>query len=566
MTGARTSVVRQGVTKTGARTSLVRRAVTMTGARTSVVRGIASLSSRFPSRCRLVARLSSSNVSAREKGRPFWHPSPRVSKGKLTRQELGWLLTQEAQGAAERLRKGVTALTQAPPPPGADGTDATGVDATLSALDDAMRMLSNLHNRPSNVRGRRGRIDLASLLWEVAPEARVSIEPGSGTEVHGDESEFRRMLHVMLGHGSGSGSVVTIRREGDEVVIGVVLGPDSSVTAETERAWLARMAIRYGGRYELVGSQEVLALPAEGIDARDDVAKLRKELDEARKQGEAYARELAAVWAAGDEPLAPSSYPPPATPAADRHGAVARLSGGVAATLRSLVSPVARQLGELRTQLAASARKSSPDLEAAARGDLEEQLESIRRKLVAVQEFVAELAAVGESDPHELQRQVDLVEIVRAEARALDARIARTGVDVQVLVVPESATRAPARVSPRSIGVLVRELLAHAIAATPRGGRVTVTLHAPGGVAQEEGLGSRIVIDDGGTIMPAAARRSLLGLEVEPGTFGRPSGVGLFVAAEIAAAQGALLEIADVPVQSGHGGGVRVTVTFPRSV
>ena len=94
---------------------------------------------------------------------------------------------------------------------------------------------------------------------------------------------------------------------------------------------------------------------------------------------------------------------------------------------------------------------------------------------------------------------------------------------------------------------------------------MTVDLHAAGAPGQDEGLGSRIVIDDGGTIMPATARRSLLALEVEPGTFGRPSGVGLFVAAEIAAAQGALLEIGDAPVQDGHGGGVRVTVTFPRS-
>ena len=482
-----------------------------------------------------------------------------MSKGKLTRQELGWLLTQEAQGAAERLRKGVTALTQAPPPPGANGADGAGVDATLSALDDAMRMLSSLHNRPSSARGRRGRIDLASLTWEVAPEARVSIEPGSGTEVHGDESELRRMLHVMLGHGSGSGSAVTIRREGDEVVIGVVLGPDSSVTAETERAWLSRMAIRYGGRYELVGSQEILALPADGLDARDDVAKLRKELDEARKQGEAYARELAAVWAAGDEPVTQSSYPPPATPAADRHGAVARLSGGVAATLRTLVSPVARQLGELRATLGASARKSSPDLEAAARGELDEHLESIRRRLVAVQEFVAELAAVGESDPNELQREVDLIEIVRAEMRSLEARIARTGAQVVLVVLPEGSARAAARVSPRSIGVLMRELIAHAIAATPRGTRVNITVQA-----QDDGLGSRVLIDDSGTILPAAARRALLALEVEPGTFGRPSSVGLFVAAEIAAAQGALLEVGDAPVEGGCGGGVRITVTFPR--
>jgi signal transduction histidine kinase len=474
------------------------------------------------------------------------------------------LLTQEAQGAAERLRKGVTALTQAPPAPGVDatGVDATGVDATLSALDDAMRMLSTLHNRPVNVRGRRGRIDLASLLWEVAPEARVSIEPGSGTEVFGDEAELRRMLHVMLGHGSGSGSVVTIKRDGDEVTVGVVLGPDSSVTAETERAWLSRMAIRYGGRYELVGSQEVLALPAEGVEARDDVAKLRKELDEARKQGEAYARELAAVWAAGDEPLAQSSYPPPATPAADRHGAVARFSGGIAATLRAMLSPVGRELAELRT-VAAAPRKSSPDLEAAARENVEERLEAIRRKLLAVQDFVAELASVGESDPHELTREVDVADAVRGEARALGARAARVGVDVKLVIVPGEGARAPTRASPRSLAVLIRALLSHAISATPRGSGVVVTVWAPGATG-DAGLGVRLVVDDAGTILPAAARRALLALEVEPGTFGRPSSVGLFVAAEIAAAQGALLEIGDAPVEAGRGGGVRVTVTFPR--
>ena len=484
-----------------------------------------------------------------------------MSKGKLTRQELGWLLTQEAQGAAERLRKGVTALTQAPPAPGVDagGADASGVDATLSALDDAMRMLSNLHNRPVNVRGRRGRIDLASLLWEVAPEARVSIEPGSGTEVFGDEAEIRRMLHVMLGHGSGSGSAVTIKREGDEVVVGVVLGPDTSVTDHTERAWLGRMAIRYGGRFELAGSQEVLALPAEGIDARDDVAKLRKELDEARKQGEAYARELAAVWAAGDEPLAQSSYPPPATPAADRHAAVSRLAGGIAATLRAMLSPVGRELADVRA--ATSTRRSSPDLEAAARESVEERLESIRRKLLAVQDFVGELAAIGESDPRELQREVDLFEVVRAEVRILEARAARSGVEISVRTIPdEPGARAPTRVSPRSAGALVRELVAQAISATPRGSGVSILVHAGG---SEEGLGARMLVDDGGTILPAAARRALLALEVEPGTFGRPSGVGLFLASEIAAAQGALLELGDAPVVDGRGGGVRVSVTFP---
>jgi hypothetical protein len=52
---------------------------------------------------------------------------------------------------------------------------------------------------------------------------------------------------------------------------------------------------------------------------------------------------------------------------------------------------------------------------------------------------------------------------------------------------------------------------------------------------------------------------------VEPGTFGRPSSVALFAAAEIVSSHGALLEISDAPVDGpGRGGGVRVSVTFPR--
>jgi len=480
-----------------------------------------------------------------------------VSKGRLTRQELGWLLTQEAQGAAERLRKGVSALTQAPPAPDAD---TVAVDATLSALDDTMKMLSSLHARPAGMQGRRGRIDLASLLWEVAPEARVSIEPGSGTEVFGDEAELRRMLHVMLGHGSGTGSTVAIRREGDEVVVGVVLGPDSSATADTERAWLSRMAIRYGGRYELEGAMEVLGLPADGVESRHDLALLRKELDEARRQGEAYARELAAVWTIGDEAPSGSTYTIEAHAhvPSGRYGAVTRLAGGVAATLRAMLSPVGRDVSELKS--AFSPRKSSPDLESVARVGLDDRLEAIRRKLLVVQDFVAELAAVGDSDPAEPVRSVDLAGVVRSEVRALEARAARTGVQVQTRIgLPGTAAGPEVQVPPQAACALVHQLISHAMAASGRGGAVVVALTAP-----DATLGARIVVDDSGTIVPAAARRALIALEVEPGTFGRPSGVALFVAAEIASAQGALLEIGDAPAAEGAGGGVRVTVTFPR--
>jgi signal transduction histidine kinase len=241
---------------------------------------------------------------------------------------------------------------------------------------------------------------------------------------------------------------------------------------------------------------------------------------------------------------------------------VSRFSGAVAASLRSMLSPVGREIAELRT-LASNPRKSSPDLESAARMDVDERLEQIRRKLLAVQEFVAELAAVGENDPHELVREVDLADVARAEVRALEARAQRGGVEVVLRVGADDGGRAPARVASRAISVLMRSLVAHALSATAKGSAVLVTVSGP--VADgADARGARVVVDDAGTILPAAARRALLQLEVEPGTFGRPSSIGLFVAAEIAAAQGALLEIGDAPVEAGRGGGVRVTVTFPR--
>src|SRR5580658_2556170 len=334
-----------------------------------------------------------------------------MSRGQLTRQELGWLLTQEAQGAAERLRMGVQVLkSNVPPQPAIEGQPA--VDATLDALDDAMRMLSSIHKTPS-ARGRRGRIDLASLLWEVAPEARVSIEPGGGTEISGDEGELRRMMSLLVGHGSGSGSAVTVKREGDYVRVGVVLGPDRSATDDKERAWLSRMAIRYGGRHDLEGGMEVLSLPAEHAGEQKERDQLRKELDEARKQGEAYARELAQVFTQGEEASSPSASPPSlgAGSAQDRVVTLARFSSGVAAELRGLLAQVGRDVQLIRAQPAhGSARQLAEETE--------DPLESIKRRLRQVQELVAELAMVGEIDSNEGTAQLDLVDVCRTAVRS----------------------------------------------------------------------------------------------------------------------------------------------------
>ena len=475
------------------------------------------------------------------------------SKRGLTRQELGWLLTQEAAGAADRLRSGVQVLrTGAPPPPVSDSQSSQPgveihVEASLNALDDVMRMLSSLHQRPSSqVKGRRGRIDLASLLWEVAPEARVSIEPGHGTEVFGDEGELRRMLHVLVGHGSGLGSQVTIRRDGDDVRVAVVLGPDSSATAETERAWLSRMATRYGGRHDLEGGTELLSLPADGVSERNEREALRKELNEARAQGEAYARELAAVFERGtEEESHPSTFPPAgvAGRADNRFATIAQFAGGIAAELRNMLSPVGRELHAMRGSIRP--------------GEIvDERVEGIRRRLLQVQDFVGGLASIGELEPNELPAEIDLIEIGRTAIRALMPRAERGEVKLKLAIEPDAPdTRAYVRGAPRATAVLVRELISQAVAATPHGADVLVTI-AVGDAARP---GTRIVVDDAGAPLPSGARRPFLSLELDPGTYGRPSSIPLYVCAEISSYQGASLELADAPT-----GGLRVSVTFPR--
>jgi hypothetical protein len=469
---------------------------------------------------------------------------------------LSWLLTQEAQNAAERLRVGVQFLrTQAPPPIALGDDPAQGVENSLDALDDVMRMLSNLNQRATPQSGslpaaRRGRIDVAALLVEVAPDARVSIEPGSGTEVYGDEADLRRMLQVLVGHGSGEGASVTVRRDGDDVKVAVSLGPDSSPTAETERAWLSRVVMRFGGRHELEGGSEVLIFPADGASERSESAALRKELDEARRQGEAYARELAAIFDRGEELAAVSSVPPGpgVLPSDARLVAMTKICAAVASELRNALGPAARELAAMR-------RHEITD----------EQLDTIRRRVAHTQEVVQSLSTIGEIRAGELDTEIDLAEVVRETVRSLTNVAERDDVKVIVRVSPENA-RVYVRRGAKAVGVLVRELIAHAIEASPRGSSVDVTVATDIGNAAV-----RLIVDDAGPALPASGRRAFLALERHAGAYGRPSGLPIFLAAELAACQGAILELSDVPIKSqgdasnGGPGGLRVTVTFAKT-
>jgi signal transduction histidine kinase len=189
--------------------------------------------------------------------------------------------------------------------------------------------------------------------------------------------------------------------------------------------------------------------------------------------------------------------------------------------------------------------------------DIEDPFENIKRRLRQVQELVAELAMVGEIDANEGTAQLDLVDVVRTAVRSLAPSIERRGVEVKIKTSPEGE-KVPVRLSARAAALIARELVGQAVAATPRGLAVTVTLAAaasgPGGAE-----GSRLTIDDAGASLPSTARRAFVALELEPSTFGRPSSIPLFVCSELVTWQGAFMELGDAP-----DGGLRVAVHFPR--
>ena len=366
---------------------------------------------------------------------------------RLTRSELSWLLTQEARGAAERLRKGVQILTKPPPPtskserpPGSErpmtltsagnaSEEGDGLESTLDMLDGAMQKLSQIYG-PNTQRARRGRVDLAALLWEVAPDAKCNLAPGAGTEVFGDEGELRRMLHVLLGGSSqtgvGGAQVVNLKRDGEEVRLSVALGPDTAPISPAERMWLSRMAIRYGGRYELDGASECLVFPADEGQQRQEVQELRKELEAAKAQGEAYARELASVFAEPGNSSRPpplSASPPAAHEAHSFFAPIARISDAIADDLRAILAP----LGAAKIK-AQSGADSDPALV------LREMHDSLSKgaELLAL---TRQMARIG-GDIHPIP--VDLAALARDEASLASVAFASRGV-LLTIAIPEDA-------------------------------------------------------------------------------------------------------------------------------
>lgn len=439
-----------------------------------------------------------------------------MTTGRLTRQEIGWLLAQEARGAAKVLRQDVTILSQSsvPPAPTSAVQREGSVEMTLNALDDAIGMLSELQSGAPKP-GRRGRIDVAALLCELSPSASISLEPGAGTEVFGEETELRRMLHVLVsqpnlgpGQSEASPAAVRVRREKDLVRITVDLGPDASSGMEIERRWLARMATRAGGTVELEGGALSVLLPADASANKGEVEDLRKELAQAQQLGATYARELAAAFAAGL---------PESLPGSDPHDVAVRrfqLLTAVARAVHRVLSPILRGAHEEAQQLGNDATARSLSL-----------------LLDPANELTSELSRVAACGTGPMEA-VDLATVMRDTVAQAGPRAAHHGVNLDSDIANEVVVSARLQ----ALGLLLRCVVDHAIAATPKGGTVGITV-------RRDGSEALVSVRDGGPVVPASAHADLLEHRVDPASFGRPPGIGLLSASVTAAYLGTTLVI-----------------------
>ena len=503
-----------------------------------------------------------------------------MSGDRLTRTELSWLLTQEAKSAAEKLRKGV-GLTTPPPAPGPGGMQTvpppqersgssppvvirdtvlmptplpgavtvpavmfghedTGVESVLNRLDETMSVLASLYGGHS--RGRRGKIDVAALLWEIAPEARVSIEMGkSGLVVFGDENELRRMLYVLMAIGgdpAAQGAVeVSVKRDGDNVRIAVELGPDKTRGFEAETQWLSRMATRYGGQYLLEGNHNTLELPAS--EEQREVDELRKELAAAQAQGEAYARELAAVMSSRSEPPPPGSRSSSA-PSADGLSSLVGMARALVTDVRGILAAIGREMAPLRER----GRWGDHDTE------IGEVAASVSRHVTAASEVVSDLARLAGCPLYELPSSCNLADIIRDVVKSEYLRATRHGVGIHLELPPGGVDEVlPAG----SVHVLVQELMDSAISVSPADSKVSIGL-------SQTAAGVVITIDDSGPPLTAKAKNGASAREFDALVQERAAALPLIAGFAIAAHLHAPLTLEDSPR-----GGTRVRVLFPRS-
>lgn len=436
---------------------------------------------------------------------------------------------QEARGTARALRDEVGQLKtgqerlsdQAPP-----------VDSMLDALDGAIEMMSALDGPTSVTLGhgkdRRGRIDIAALLFDIAPNAKIAIEPGAGTEVFGVENELRRVLALIVkqsGSDANTSSAIDIRRDSEWVTVSVSIGPEGMSTRDLEHRWLNRMATRHGGRVEITGNVTRLYLPADTSSGQQEIRQLRKELEQAQQLGEVYARELAEAFAVATE------KPPSIAPESRREGEP---------PMRVLVAVASALLRTLRH--ATDSLRQDVSRVARVLGDQHDLVASLALRLVAYGELMSDLERVSRVVIEEPPRNLELASLVRETIDSSDARARRHEVSLHVdcQACPRVSTR------PQILSLLIRSLLDQAILATPRCGRVDI--HVSAATAENSSRPMAMVrIVDGGPIIPEGTHQALMLGQADPSAIGRPSALSWICAGASAATLGVGVEVGESP-------------------
>jgi len=444
-----------------------------------------------------------------------------VSEQRLTRKELSWLLMQEARGTARALRNEVTQLSSNGERP---SDRPIPVDTMLDALDGTIEMMSALESPASLSHAgeeRRCRIDLAGLLCDIVPDGRIAIEVGGGMEIQGSVAELRRMLGVLVAPSSGgtaSSSMVQLRREDDWVVVSTELGPEGPRARDLELRWLHRMALQYGGRVEYRGARILLFLPADVSNQRE-LEQLREELAQAQQLGEVYARELAEAFTSqGSEAALP--VPSTVPESSQRLDLLVTTAGAVSRTLHLVTDGLRALLPRLGL------------------GPLEpaESAQELQRLSVTLFDLALELDRLSQIDTRDKPARVELTALVTECLDRLGAKAEQREVKL-VFVEPQPRVLLAC---PAILSLVLRALFEQACLASPRGGRVEVSIEdAEGALA--------LCVSDSGPVLPESSHEALLSGHADPSSLGRPGNLGWLVLGEGAKALGATVTLGISP-------------------
>ena len=209
-----------------------------------------------------------------------------------------------------------------------------------------------------------------------------------------------------------------------------------------------RRALRARGR------DRIDLLPADGANEQREVESLRRELEAAQKQGEAYGRARRGfhLFQPPQRAFRPSAGSNRFAECPFGHG----FQHGSAAP--GYFSSLERELAQLRNKAPAGETISPSD--------------AVLQQMALGSELVADLTKLAHCPVHELPQSIEVVELVRRIMGEMEPRAARRGVAVRY-IGPDALT---VESRPGPLSLLVRTLLSDATLASPRSTTIVVEL------------------------------------------------------------------------------------------